>query len=61
MIFLRAFQENTYLLFWELDEVKITYNTFVLFAENAFGLSNIEINKVVKEYLNQNGIPKILV
>ena len=25
-------------------------------VENAFGLSNIEINKAIKEYLNQNGI-----
>ena len=25
-------------------------------VENAFGLSNLEINKAIKGYLNQNGI-----
>ena len=28
------------------------------FALNAFSLSNIEINNVIKEYLNKNGISK---
>ena len=40
----------------KLDEFKLNIILFYFLIGNAFGLSNIEINKAIKEYLIQNGI-----